>query len=428
MPFLKKKRQAADDAEEQVEELQKELSEEDEKDSDDEGKPVATVPAWKLAVAKQLPALAKILKINPEAEVSSADATDTSIKAKPAANKNRQTIIRGAIALAVLVAAADFLFPTSDTPEETVEAPAPKKPKKKRPRPGDTPPATETPTPAEGTVAATPPTDIAATSPTPADGTIPTTPTDPTVAAPTDSTVPAPTDPTVAVPADPTTPVVPDATLPTEAPPTTDTPVVTETPVAPDSTVTETPIPETPVAETPTSETPVVTESPPVEAPVTETPPDAPTTSPDAPVSTDTPVPDGGEPPTPGGEGTATDQVVDGTVPTSGEGDMTEKILEDLEKQLKENQPATAAPVVKDYVRPPSYEYTGRGLVYNCRGKHWACVDAGSYSLCQQNHSYLKDQKKAKECYPDSVYQTDRACGWMQRQKITGNTKTDFCE
>lgn len=106
---------------------------------------------------------------------------------------------------------------------------------------------------------------------------------------------------------------------------------------------------------------------------------------------------------------------------------MTEKILEDLEKQLKDNQTKTDAPVVREYVRPPSYDYVGRGLVYNCRGKHWACVDAGSYSLCEQNHSFLKLNGKPKECYPDSVYNTDRACGWMQKQKISQSAKTEFC-
>lgn len=124
----------------------------------------------------------------------------------------------------------------------------------------------------------------------------------------------------------------------------------------------------------------------------------------------------------PKGEGTAGDQVAE----NPNGGDNVDKILEDLEKQMKESPQAQT--VVKEYVQPPSYEFQGRGLVYNCLGKHWACIDAGSYRLCQQNYGYLKEKTKAKECWPDSVYETDKACTFVQKAKITANTKTDFCQ
>src|SRR5690606_2128800 len=125
----------------------------------------------------------------------------------------------------------------------------------------------------------------------------------------------------------------------------------------------------------------------------------------------------------PTGEGTGTDQVVDGPKPV--EGDMTEQILLDLEKQIEQNKSDTG--VGAAYIDPPDYSNAGRGLVYNCKGKHWACIDGPSFKICQQNNSALKGQGKSKECYPDSVYQSDNACTWVQRQKITGNSKTDFC-
>ena len=37
----------------------------------------------------------------------------------------------------------------------------------------------------------------------------------------------------------------------------------------------------------------------------------------------------------------------------------------------------------KEYIKPPSYERVGRGLVYNCAGKHWACVNKRSYFSCK---------------------------------------------
>ncbi len=106
--------------------------------------------------------------------------------------------------------------------------------------------------------------------------------------------------------------------------------------------------------------------------------------------------------------------------------DMTDQILRDLEKQIaekKEDVPESGAP----YVAPPDYSDAGRGLVYNCLGKHWACVDGASFKLCRQNYSALKGQSKAKECYPDSVYDSEQGCAWVQKKRISSNAKTDFC-
>lgn len=121
-----------------------------------------------------------------------------------------------------------------------------------------------------------------------------------------------------------------------------------------------------------------------------------------------------------------TDQISDGATPPES-GDMTEQILKDLEKQIGADQAANAQPTSAGYTNPPDYENVGRGLVYNCVGKHWACVDGPSFKICQQNNTALREQNRSKECYPDSIYQSDSACGWVQKQKITGNAKTDFC-
>ena len=126
----------------------------------------------------------------------------------------------------------------------------------------------------------------------------------------------------------------------------------------------------------------------------------------------------------PEGEATSGDQVSD--TPQGDQNDMTEQILLDLEKQVKSNQ-ETIPGVSSEYIAPPEYEYVGRGLVYNCKGKHWACIDAPSFKICQQNFNALKSQSRSKECVPDSVYETESACVWVQKKKITGNTKTDFC-
>jgi len=132
---------------------------------------------------------------------------------------------------------------------------------------------------------------------------------------------------------------------------------------------------------------------------------------------TETPTPE----PTP--EPTSPDSV-DGQVTDTDESNMTDKILEDLEKQVKKDQPKE---VKKEYVTPPDYEYKGRGLVYNCAGKHWACVDGPSYKTCEDNFSSTTFQKKTVECYPFNVYDTKKSCELMQNRVVSSNAKTGFC-
>ena len=103
---------------------------------------------------------------------------------------------------------------------------------------------------------------------------------------------------------------------------------------------------------------------------------------------------------------------------------MTDKILEDLEKQVKKDKPKEAK---KEYVSPPDYEYKGRGLVYNCAGKHWACVDGPSYKSCEDNFSSTTFKKKKIECYPFNIYTSKKGCESMQNRVVSSNAKTGFC-
>lgn len=218
----------------------------------------------------------------------------------------------------------------------------------------------------------------------------------------------------------------------------------------------ETPVAETPVAETPAAETPtdVATTTPetPVETAPDETVPDVTTeTTPESPVevtSTETPATETTEPTeTPavtdfpadvvtGPSDDASDIPIEAISGDSGEDivgedmgqapdeNLTDQILQDLEKQTKAT--ATAEPK-KEYVAPPDYEYRGRGLVYNCTGKHWACVDGPSYKTCEDNASSVQYLKKKVECHPFNVYETTRGCESMQNRMVSSSAKTNFC-
>ena len=81
----------------------------------------------------------------------------------------------------------------------------------------------------------------------------------------------------------------------------------------------------------------------------------------------------------------------------------------------------------QQYVTPPNYENVGRGLVYNCTGKHWACIDGPSYKTCEDNASGNKFLKKKVECYPFNVYETQSGCEKMQNRVVSSSAKTEFC-
>lgn len=117
--------------------------------------------------------------------------------------------------------------------------------------------------------------------------------------------------------------------------------------------------------------------------------------------------------------------IIDSSESPASESIITEQILEDLEKQAKKE--IKEQEVKKDYVSPPDYEFVGRGLVYNCPGKHWACLDAPSYKICEDNASSVKYLKKKTECYPFNVYQTPKDCQFMQDRMVSSSAKTNFC-
>lgn len=80
------------------------------------------------------------------------------------------------------------------------------------------------------------------------------------------------------------------------------------------------------------------------------------------------------------------------------------------------------------YVAAPDYEERGRGLVYNCVGKHWACVNRKAYFQCRKNERWQKQEGKALECHLDKTYASNEDCEKVQKYKVNMNTSTDFCQ
>lgn len=142
------------------------------------------------------------------------------------------------------------------------------------------------------------------------------------------------------------------------------------------------------------------------------------------------------------------DAVVKPTPPPVETQDMDpSKALDDLDKQMNDEKDADTAGSTKGLsalgealskmkespkkkmaiTKAPDYLITGRGLVYNCRGKHWACVDKKSYFKCAANQKESKKFGKKPDCGTVAVYQTEDDCQVIQLYNINTSQKTDFC-
>ena len=97
------------------------------------------------------------------------------------------------------------------------------------------------------------------------------------------------------------------------------------------------------------------------------------------------------------------------------------------EEEEEEEKEKDQTEEVWEYTEPPSYEDGGRGLVYNCVGKHWACVEGHSYLQCKKNSRWLKENKKSSECMTINVYDDEKSCHVAQRLHIHRIVSASFC-
>lgn len=80
------------------------------------------------------------------------------------------------------------------------------------------------------------------------------------------------------------------------------------------------------------------------------------------------------------------------------------------------------------YTPPPAYDQLGRGLVYNCKEKFWACLDKAAYVACNKNMKWNKAHGKPAECTVQNVYNSDEDCNTIQKYNVSTNKPTTFCE
>lgn len=127
--------------------------------------------------------------------------------------------------------------------------------------------------------------------------------------------------------------------------------------------------------------------------------------------------------------------------PEEKSGEQVEKSIDSLIDQIDgKEQPGQAETaknekkledkIVAENVEVPAplYDQLGRGLVYNCKEKHWACVDKDSYIGCNKNMKWNKSQGKPNECVTINVYATDDDCSIVQKYNVSTGVSTAFCE
>ena len=102
-------------------------------------------------------------------------------------------------------------------------------------------------------------------------------------------------------------------------------------------------------------------------------------------------------------------------IPSSGESNaspsMVSKIVEEVIETL-----------------PPVYDQVGRGLVYNCKDKYWACLDKPAYVTCSKNQKFNKSKGNSAECVVSDIYSSDEDCAKIQKYNVSTNVSTAFCQ
>ena len=97
----------------------------------------------------------------------------------------------------------------------------------------------------------------------------------------------------------------------------------------------------------------------------------------------------------------------------------------------EENKDSSMASKIVEEVTetaPPAYDQFGRGLVYNCKDRYWACLDKPSYVICNKNMKWNSSKGNPAECVIQAVYNSEEDCAKIQKYNVSTNKETSFCK
>ncbi len=125
-------------------------------------------------------------------------------------------------------------------------------------------------------------------------------------------------------------------------------------------------------------------------------------------------------------QSTATTEEV--TIPSQPQGSQSG--MGHLEATEPKKDTSMASKIVEDVTEtsPPAYDQIGRGLVYNCTDKYWACVDKPAYVHCNKNMKWNKSKGNNMECVVQNIYSSDEDCAKIQKYNVSTSVATSFCQ
>lgn len=126
------------------------------------------------------------------------------------------------------------------------------------------------------------------------------------------------------------------------------------------------------------------------------------------------------------------DQLVDNveqTAPTSPIEEIKIPSHTESPTTSESSAPSMASKIVEGITEtpPPAYDQLGRGLVYNCKDKYWACLDKPAYVTCNKNMKWNKSKGNAAECAVSNIYASEEDCAKVQKYNVSTNASTDIC-
>jgi hypothetical protein len=96
----------------------------------------------------------------------------------------------------------------------------------------------------------------------------------------------------------------------------------------------------------------------------------------------------------------------------------------------KDNFSSMASKITEDAAvetPAPAYDQVGRGLVYNCKDKYWACLNKPAFLTCNKNMLWNKSKGNPAECVVKDIYNSDEDCAKVQKYNVSSNVATAFC-
>lgn len=107
-----------------------------------------------------------------------------------------------------------------------------------------------------------------------------------------------------------------------------------------------------------------------------------------------------------------------------------DQLIDNVDKKEETKEPNMADKIEEEvaYAPAPSYDVVGRGLVYNCKDKFWACIDKPGYVACNKNMKWNTSKGNAQECVVQNVYNSDEDCSKIQKYNVSTSQPTTFCQ